>query len=427
MRILWLKTELLHPVDKGGKIRTYNMLKQLKRDHDITYVALDDGTAPETARANAIEYCHKLISVPHRTRAKFSAGFYGELLANLFSPLPYFMKKYESRGMRQSIEQLLDQEEFDVLVCDFLQPSVNVPDKLPIGTVLFQHNVESMIWKRHYEVQRNPLKKAYLYRQWRKTWAYERSACRKFDMVVAVSAADEEQMRTEFGLPHAAAVPTGVDVDYFRPRNTTMSDKHNIVFTGSMDWLPNEDAMQYFIRDVLPLIREAIPDVSLTIVGRNPYASLVEFSRRDARIIVTGRVDDVRPYIERAAAYIVPIRIGGGTRLKIYEAMAMEKPVVSTTIGAEGLPVNDGQELLLADTPAAFSAAVVRLLTTPDFAHGLGERAALAVRRQFGWERVTARFAELCAVAAEFKQPLVDDNAIAQIPVGERMADRPVS
>jgi sugar transferase (PEP-CTERM/EpsH1 system associated) len=406
VRILWLKTELLHPVDKGGKIRTYNMLKQLKCDHDITYLALDDGTASETARANATEYCHKLISVPHRTRPKFSAGFYGELLANLFSPLPYFMKKYQSRGMRQAIEQLLEQEEFDVLVCDFLQPSINLPDELPLGTVLFQHNVESMIWKRHYEVQRNPLKKAYLYRQWRKTWAYERSACRKFDMVVAVSAADEERMRAEFGLTHAASVPTGVDVDYFRPRNATMPDKHNIVFTGSMDWLPNEDAMQYFIREVLPLIREALPHVSLTIVGRNPYPSLVELSRLDASIIVTGRVDDVRPYIERAAAYIVPIRIGGGTRLKIYEAMAMEKPVVSTTIGAEGLPLNDGQELLLADTPTAFSAAVVRLLTTPDSARRLGQRGALAVRRQFGWERVTSRFAELCVLAAELKQPV---------------------
>jgi len=426
VRILWLKTELLHPVDKGGKIRTYNMLKHLKREHDITYLALDDGTAPETALASATEYCHKLIRVPHRTRPKFSVGFYGELLSNLFSPLPYFMKKYESRGMRQAIEQLLEHEEFDVLVCDFLQPSANVPDKLPIGTVLFQHNVESMIWKRHYEIQRHPLKKAYLYGQWRKTWAYERSACRKFDMVVAVSAADEEQMRTEFGLRHAAAVPTGVDVDYFRPRNTTAPDKHSIVFTGSMDWLPNEDAMQYFIREVVPLIRETIPDLTLTIVGRNPYPSLVELSKRDTRIIVTGRVDDVRPYLERAAAYIVPIRIGGGTRLKIYEAMAMEKPVVSTTIGAEGLPVADGQELLLADTPADFSAAVVRLLTTPDFAHQLGARAALAVRQQFGWERVTDSFAELCVFACEFKQSVVDDTLDAA-PVAERMADRPVS
>jgi sugar transferase (PEP-CTERM/EpsH1 system associated) len=404
VRILWLKTELLHPVDKGGKIRTYNMLKELKREHQITYLALNDGTAPATAIASATEYCHQLICIPHRTRPKFSPGFYAELLANLFSSLPYFMKKYESRGMRQAIEQLLEQEKFDVLVCDFLQPSVNVPDNLLMGTLLFQHNVESMIWKRHYEVQRNPLKKTYLYGQWRKTWAYERNACRRFDLVVAVSAADEEQMRTEFGLTEAAAVPTGVDVDYFRPRSSTAPEKHNIVFTGSMDWLPNEDAMQFFIRDVVPLIKESIPDLTLTIVGRNPYPSLLDLAERDRSIIVTGRVDDVRPYLERAAAYIVPIRIGGGTRLKIYEAMAMEKPVVSTTIGAEGLPVSDGQELLLADTPEAFAAAVVRLLTQPEFAFRLGAQAAETVRQQFGWQRVTDRFAELCARAAEIKQ-----------------------
>ena len=419
MRILWLKTELLHPVDKGGKIRTYNMLKQLKRDHHITYVSLDEGTAPQTAHADATEYCHKLITIPHRTRPKFSPGFYLELLTNLFSPLPYFVKKYESRGMRKVIEELVEQEQFDVLVCDFLQPSINVPERLPISTVLFQHNVESMIWKRHYEVQSNPLKKAYLYRQWRKSWSYECSACRRFDMVVAVSDADEDQMRKEFELKHVAAVPTGVDVDYFRPRDEATVEPHNVVFTGSMDWLPNEDAMQYFIREVLPLIRKSVPDVTLTIVGRNPYPSLLELSKRDNSIIVTGRVDDVRPYIERAAAYIVPIRIGGGTRLKIYEAMAMEKPVVSTTVGAEGLTVTNGRELLLADTPDEFSRAIVRLLTTRAFARDLGQQAALAVRSQFAWARVSGVFADICAGVVDPQNPAGNSDTFEKRAKGD--------
>lgn len=379
------------------------MLKHLKREHEITYLALDDGSAPTSAIASSAEYCHHLIRVPHRTRPKFSPGFYLELLANLFSPLPYFMKKYQSPGMRQAIEDVLKQRDIDVLVCDFLQPSTNMPDNLPIPTVLFQHNVESMIWKRHFEVQGNPLKKAYLHDQWRKTWVYERSACQRFDMVVAVSAADEDQMRTEFDLKHSGAVPTGVDIDYFRPRNTTTPEKYNIVFTGSMDWLPNEDAIQYFVSEVLPLIRHRVPDVTFTVVGRNPYPSLLELSQRDKNIIVTGRVDDVRPYLEHASVYVVPIRIGGGTRLKIYEAMAMEKPVVSTTIGAEGLPVSDGEQLLLADTPKAFSDAVVKLLMSPEFAQTLGMRAAATVRQQFGWEEVASRFAELCARASGIK------------------------
>jgi sugar transferase (PEP-CTERM/EpsH1 system associated) len=403
LRILWLKTELLHPVDKGGKIRTYNMLKHLKREHHVTYLTLDDGTAPTSAVPDATEYCHELIRVPHRTRPKFSLGFYGELLTNLFSPLPYFMKKYHSPAMQKTIEAALAKEEFDVLVCDFLQPSSNVPENIRVPTVLFQHNVESMIWKRHYEIQKNPLKKAYLYNQWRKTWNYEKSACRRFDLVVAVSAADEEQMRNEFNLKRAEAVPTGVDVDYFRPRNTEAQDTNNIVFTGSMDWLPNEDAMQFFISEVLPLIKAKNPNATFTIVGRNPYPSLIELGQRDPSVVVTGRVDDVRPYLERASVYVVPIRIGGGTRLKIYEAMAMEKPVVSTTVGAEGLPVRDGEELLLADTPEHFAEAVSELLTSPHAGRALGVRAAAAVRQQFGWEQVASRFAQLCEAAREVK------------------------
>ena len=380
------------------------MLRELKRDHEITYLALDDGAAGANEKNLATEYCHELICVPHRTAPKFSSAFYRELVANLASPLPYFMKKYESKGMRREIERLLKERTFDVMVCDFLQPSVNVPPNLDVATVLFQHNVEAMIWKRHYEIQKNPVKRAFLYDQWRKTWRYERSACRKFDLVVAVSAADEKQMREEYGLKRAAAVPTGVDIDYFSPSGAIAPENHNIVFTGSMDWLPNEDAMQYFIRELLPLVRKEIPDVTLTVVGRNPYASLVELSKSDKSIVVTGRVDDVRPYIEKAAVYVVPIRIGGGTRLKIYEAMSMGKPVVSTTVGAEGLPVTNNEELVLADSASDFAAALIRVFRDREWAAALGERAAKLVREKFGWRGVAESFAALCAEAANSPQ-----------------------
>jgi len=405
VRILWLKTELLHPVDKGGKIRTYHMLRELKREHHITYLTLDDGSAAADAHEQASEYCHELVIVPHHTRAKFTAGFYAELAGNLMSPLPYFMKKYESAGMRREIiartttTGATARETFDIVVCDFLQPSVNVPENLPCAAVLFQHNVEAMIWKRHYEVQTNPAKKAYLYGQWRKSRAYEQAACRRFDTVIAVSREDREKMQREYNLKAVADVPTGVDTNYFHPTakdETAGRDPHNLVFTGSMDWLPNEDAIQYFTKQIMPLVKERVPDATLTVVGRNPYPSLVELGQRDASVIVTGRVEDVRPYMERAAAYIVPIRIGGGTRLKIYEAMAMEKPIISTTVGAEGLPVSDGVDLLLADTPAAFAGAIVRVLRDEAFARQLGARAAGIVREQFGWNKVAASFAEIC-------------------------------
>ena len=396
MRIVWLKTELLHPVDKGGKIRSYNMLKELKRSCHITYLTLDDGTAEANARELATEYCHELVTIPHRVREKFTPGFYVDLVVNLTSDLPYAIKKYESPGMRDEIAKRVAQSRFDVLVCDFLAPAVNVPRGVACPSVLFQHNVEAMIWKRHYEVQTNAAKKSYLFRQWQKMRAFEAKACPEFDCVIAVSREDRELMEEEYGLKDVYDVPTGVDTEFFRPNRQRERRPENLVFTGSMDWLPNEDAIRYFTEQILPRVRQSVPNVTLTVVGRNPYPGLLELSKRDPAVIVTGRVDDVRPFMDEAAVYIVPLRIGGGTRLKIYEAMAMEKPIVSTSIGAEGLPVENGKQIVLADTPETFADAVVQLIQQPQLAAEIGQRAAAKVRQNFGWDKVAESFAAIC-------------------------------
>lgn len=414
MRILWLKTELLHPIDKGGKIRTYNMLKELKREHHVAYLTLDDGTADKNAREQASQYCQELICIPHQQRAKFTPGFYSELALNLISPLPYAIKKYESKAMRAVIEERLRSETFDVLVCDFLAPAVNVPDDLPCPSVLFQHNVEAMIWKRHYEVQANRAKKAYLYGQWRKMLRFESKMCGRFDSVVAVSAEDREQMRQQYSVSTVFDVPTGVDTEFFRPSGKEKIEPHNIVFTGSMDWLPNEDAIRYFTEQIMPLVKQSVPDLTLTVVGRNPFPGLIELSKREPSIIVTGRVEDVRPYMERAAVYVVPLRIGGGTRLKIYEAMAMEKPIVSTTIGAEGLPLTNGVELILADTVESFAKSIVKVLADETLARRLGQQAATSVRGRFGWPKVAKSFAAICELAVKSRPEQASETASRQ-------------
>jgi glycosyltransferase involved in cell wall biosynthesis len=171
-----------------------------------------------------------------------------------------------------------------------------------------------------------------------------------------------------------------------------------------MDWMPNEDAMLRFVADTLPRIRRSRPDVTLTVVGRNPPARLRALAGATPGVTVTGGVPDVRPYLERASVFVVPIRIGGGTRLKIFEAMAMEKPVVSTTIGAEGLPVRDGVDALLADHPDAFAAAVLELLADPARAERMGKAAAARVRSEFGWDRVAEQFSDICARAARARR-----------------------
>jgi sugar transferase (PEP-CTERM/EpsH1 system associated) len=396
VHILWLKTELLHPVDKGGKIRTYQMLRELKREHHVTYLTLDDGTADREAREKSAEYCHELVCVPHHTREKFTAGFYADLALNVVSRLPYAIKKYQSPEMRRAIIERVGAQQSLTVVCDFLAPAVNVPPNMPCPSVLFQHNVEAMIWQRHYEVQTNAVKQLYLRRQWRKMRTFERDACRRFDSVVAVSPEDRDVMQRDYGIENVYDIPTGVDIEFFQPSGSEVTEDHSLVFTGSMDWLPNEDAIRYFTELIMPLLKQQLPGVKLIVVGRNPSPSLVALSRSDPSIVVTGRVDDVRPYIERAAAYVVPLRIGGGTRLKIFEAMAMEKPVISTSIGAEGLPVRNGVELLLADTAEAFARSVVAVLSDQALARRLGQQAAAEVRKRFGWAMVAQAFAAVC-------------------------------
>jgi sugar transferase (PEP-CTERM/EpsH1 system associated) len=396
VHILWLKTELLHPLDKGGRIRTYQMLRQLLREHRITYLTLDDGQGGGDAVDRAGEYCSDLVRVPLRTAPKGSLRFYAELARNLASPLPYAVAKYRSAAMEREITRLTERGAIDLVVCDFLFPAVNVPEILPVPAVLFQHNVEAMIWQRHAAVSAQPLRRAYLHRQWRRMYAYERAQCRRFDHVVAVSPEDSAWFAEQYAVHSVSHVPTGVDTDYFRPTGTARIDPNGVVFTGSMDWMPNEDAVSYFTEAVLPSVVAEMPEVTLSIVGRNPSPSVLALAQHHPRVRVTGTVPDVRPYLETARVFVVPLRIGGGTRLKIFEAMAMEKAIVTTSVGAEGLPVHDGEHLLIADTPVAFAAAVSKLLRDPEFAAALGARAAELVRSRFGWRYAAEQFADIC-------------------------------
>lgn len=400
MRILWLKTELLHPVDKGGKIRTYEMLRQLRREHEVTYLTLafpDD--APDAAE-RAAEYCQRLVTAPHRLRPKTGMRFYGDLLGNLVSPLPLPLSRYRSAAMRHAITHELTKTSYDLIVCDFLTPSVNMNFKYPCPTLLFEHNVEAMIWQRHAEQQANPAKQLYLREQWRKMHRYERRACHMFDSVVAVSREDADHIQQQYGVAKVYDVPTGVDVEYFSPQPASVVP-HSLVFVGSMDWLPNEDAVIYFAEEILPRIGAQLPCVTLKVVGRKPTPRVQELARKHLQITVTGRVDDVRPHVAGAAACIVPLRIGGGTRLKIFEAMAMGKPVISTAIGAEGLPVRDGVELLIADSPDAFAQATIRVLRNNALQQQMGRDARAAVCARFGWESATSAFVRVCESVAQ--------------------------
>ncbi len=396
MKLLWVKTDFLHPTTRGGQIRTLETLRRLHEWHEVHYVAFDDPEQPE-GLARAEEYCAKAYPVAHRVVDKRSAGFALQLAAGLVSRLPVAVARYRSAAMRDKITEVLGRVKFDSIVCDFLFPAPNVP-RLE-DCILFQHNVEATIWKRHVE-HNSGAKKLYFQLQAARMLRYEGEVCRTVRKVIAVSETDAETMRRDYGVERVSSMPTGVDLDYFaRPaaleqdapdqgETQQPSPTADLVFLGSMDWMPNIDGAGWFVREVLPLIRAQRPQCTLAIVGRRPGPEIMRLAEGDPLIKVTGTVPDVRPWLWGAAVSIVPLRIGGGTRLKIYEAMAARAPVVSTTVGAEGLDVRHPETIYIADSPRDFASCILRLLDNSAERARLADAAWRLVDSKYSWEVV---------------------------------------
>jgi sugar transferase (PEP-CTERM/EpsH1 system associated) len=412
MRILWLKSDLLFPLDTGGRLRTWHLMRHLATRHDITYLGFGDPQQSATAVAAMRDVCTDVIAIPRSDPPKGSWSFYVDAAKHLANPLPYAVGKYRSSAFARRLRDLLDERTFDLIVCDFLFPAVNLPTTLPCPAVLFTHNVESEIWRRHAETKTNAWGRLLYDMQHRRMLRYERGALARFDGVLAVSEADRQTFMRLY--PDAVSrplpiVPTGVDTEYFTPLvpDSSPAQSRSLVFTGSMDWLPNEDAMLFFCRETLPLIRREEPDVTLSIVGRAPTPAVTALAAQHG-VTVTGRVDDVRPYVRDAAVYVVPLRIGGGTRLKIFEAMAMGKAVVSTSVGAEGLPVNHGEHISLADEPRTFARAVVRLLRDVNRRRALEAAARALVVERYDWSAVAGQLEQALINVAERGLPIAD-------------------
>jgi sugar transferase (PEP-CTERM/EpsH1 system associated) len=427
MRILWLKSDLLLPLDKGGKLRTWHLLRHLAQRHDITYLAFADADVDQAHVEGMRTVANRIETVPRTEPPKGSLRFLADAAAHVLDPLPYAVGKYRSGAFRRRLADLLSDERFDLIVCDFLFPAVNLPRRLPCPTVVFTHNVESEIWRRHASTADSVVRRALYRMQHRRMLRCERRALGRFDGVLAVSDTDASTLTRLYGdalRRRVYVIPTGVDTGYFDPHPSDAASRR-VVFTGSMDWLPNEDAVVFFCREILPLIREREPDVSLAIVGREPTPPVKELARQHG-VDVTGRVPDVRPYMRDAAVYIVPLRIGGGTRLKIFEAMAAGKAIVSTTIGAEGLPVINGTHLLIADEPHTFARHVVRLLRDVDHRRHIESAARALVVDRYDWSAAAEVLEEsLVRFATYSAQPsLVTVQERRSLPEARKMTAR---
>ncbi len=395
LKVLFLSHPFLYPMDTGGKIRTGHLLRHLRGTFDLALVSTIESPRDDTHLSRMSQLCSSFHPVLRGGLRKYSTRFYLSVLSRMLSRYPVSVLSDYSVDVRRKLKALLSTTRFDLLICDFLQPSINLLDLDGPPRLLFQHNVESMILKRHSETTANPLLRLFWRRQWRKMARYERLACQRFDGVVTVSEMDKAILEGEFGARKVFAIPTGVDTDFFRPDSEPTEDG-SLIFVGSMDWIPNEDAILFFATHILPRIRAVVPAARLSVVGRNPSRRLRHRLQAHPGIHVVGRVDDVRPFIARHAVYVIPLRIAGGTRIKAYEAMAMGKPIVSTRIGLEGLPVADGVHALIADGPDDLAASVVRLLNDAAERRRLGHAARLHVEHHASWAHAAEIFASAC-------------------------------
>jgi polysaccharide biosynthesis protein PslH len=393
MKILWVKAGGLVPPDTGGKIRSYNILRELARRNSVTFFSFYGGhdydQHPELKSIFESVVCMPLRLPPAKSPAEMLN--YG---IRLFSSQPYGITKFCRPEVRRRLCALLNQENYDVIVCDFMAAAGVIPWRSRVVRVLFTHNVEATIWRRHYEVASTPVWKAISWLEWKKMKNAERRYLRLADRVLTVSEADRDAFASVVDPAKLTVIPTGVDIEYFQP--LAVEEKlDSLVFTGSMDWLPNEDAILYFLDEIFPLIVQKCPDAVLEVVGRKPSRKVLARVAEEKNLRLTGWVEDIRPYLARGSVCIVPLRIGGGTRLKIFEAMAMAKAVVSTSVGAEGLPVSSGENIVLADLPADFASRAISLLRDSSERKRIGNAARALVEGKYGWPKIAESFGEI--------------------------------
>ena len=383
MKILFLSPTVPFPLTDGGRIRVFNLLKQIAAKSDITLLALQTQPTDEEGIAELQQLGVQVHLVPNApTLPRVSL----RTLINAFHrQQPITVARYDLPAYRQKFKELIATEDYDLVHYEMFH-TAQFHTETDLPGVLSQQNVDSEIWRRLCGETANPFYKFVYWTQQRAFQRYERVLSPKFDAVTCTSNIDATVFQHHCAADAIAIIPNGVDVTHFQPDFTTEAPAH-LIYIGSMDWYPNEDAVAFFADEILPGIQSEVPEVQFSIVGGNPSARVQKLEEREG-VIVTGRVPEIKPYFAEATVFVVPLRIGSGTRLKILEALAMGKAIVSTSVGAEGLNLKDGEEIFIADEPKPFAEAVTRLLTDPALRRSIGENGRARVEKDYDWRSI---------------------------------------
>ncbi len=408
MRLLYVSLEFPMPVNNGHRMRTRSVLEALAAEgHDVTFVSFVEEADISVDLQTIRRICHRIELVPHMLhRLVDSANYLGRLRA-FFSSSAYSTRRFVSAAMESRIDACLREEGPEALICDTVFAAVNLP-ATDVPLVINNPDVEHIILQRYLESERNPIKRLYAWLEARRVKEWEAKICRRARVCMACSENDRQILAALAPESRVTLVPNVVDAHSYEPSYKTTS--HSVLFQGGMDWFPNRDAVKFFVTQIFPLLRRDMPDAEFIAAGRNPSSEmLAEFSQVPG-VKFSGTVPDMRPYLEHAAVCVVPLRIGSGTRLKILEAAAAGRAIVSTRLGAEGLQFVDREEIWLADDPTSFAAAVKSLLLDPERRRVMGEAACRRVRQQYSCE--TLRNSLAFALA-----PLVVRPVVAELTV----------
>lgn len=389
MKIVIVDGDLSYPMTSGKRLRTWNLMVQSARRQEITYIARNNegDTAAELVRQKCQEHGITPIIVNDPLPAKSGLKFFGRLAVNLFSKLPYSVTAHSTSGMRSAINQFAAQYRIDLWQFEWPPYMYLLNERSDDSAkVLVAHNVDSLIWERYYRNARGFAKRSYLLQQWHRFQTYEKRAFRDSDMVIAVSEPDAKLIRTDFSMPDVRVVDNGIDPSHYLHEGHAR-EPNTILFLGALDWRPNMDAIHVLLDDIFPKVRQQIPEAKLKIVGRRPGSDLVRKIDSIENAMLYADVPDVRSFLSRVAVMVVPLRIGGGSRLKILEALASAQPVVSTSVGAEGLNLTPGKDYVLAEIPE-MAGALVDVLRHPKQAQAQAENGQAVVVQNYDWRNL---------------------------------------
>jgi len=386
MHVAIVDEELPYPADSGKRIRTLNLTLRLAERHRITYVAHPGANAEETERAAQYLRTHGIDTVlaERGLPGKSGARFYGRLLRNLLSPLPYSVQVHRTAAMRTAIAQVAARRAINLWHCEWTPYAESLRGVVRAPWVVMAHNVESLIWRRYCEIETNPWKRWYIRGQWRKFERYERGVFAETSQLIAVSDQDAALARDHFKAPRVQVVENGVDASWFAPSEASR-DPHSLLFLGSLDWRPNLDAVRRLLDDIFPQVLAAEPQSRLAIVGRKPPQWLADRVRECRNVSLHGDVPDVRPFLHHCGAMAVPLRVGGGSRLKILESLAAECPVVSTRVGAEGLCLVPDRHFMEVESVDGMTRALVQAIRHPHPIQEMARQGRQAVASRYDW------------------------------------------